>query len=226
MAKVRFSVFFCSLTLFLGTAVMVGAATLTFDDLIMGATSYHFDSDGDSIADVIFSTTDPAGFNTLGPGPNMTYIQEPGLEGSVLVNHPTNHDLRVDFLNQAQNSLMFGFALCDSFESTNTWASFEVYNAAGTLIASDFEYGLFTTPDGTNPSSFPEGLIETNFAGIASYATFDFCNDPSGCQRYIIDNLSGTFGSTEVPPANGVIPEPSTLLLFGIGMLPFLRKKK
>jgi len=67
------------------------AVVLTFDDAIVGATSYSFDGDGDSIDDVIFSTTDLSGFNTVGPGTNMSYIEQPGLEGSTIF------DLRVDF---------------------------------------------------------------------------------------------------------------------------------
>jgi len=57
--------------LFWGMAGSVGATILTFDDAIIGATSYSFDSDGDFIDDVIFTTTDPFGFNTVGPGSNM-----------------------------------------------------------------------------------------------------------------------------------------------------------
>jgi hypothetical protein len=197
-----------ALILLVGVSGGANAAILNFNDLIMGATSYSFDGDGDGIYDVIFSTTDPSGFNTVGPGPNMTYINEPGLEGTTLL----NPDLRVDFLNGALNSLSFGFALDDFAEYPATWASFSVYDAGGSLIASDFELGKYTYPNGVNPSSFPEGRIETFFAGRASYALFDFNNDVSGGQRYIIDNFAGKFGSTEVP-------EPATLLLFGFGLL-------
>jgi len=198
--------------LVLGAVGLVGAATITFDDLLSGVTSYGFDGDGDSIDDVIFSTIDPSGYGTAGPGTNMTYISEPGLEGS------TDYDLRVDFLNQAKGFLNFGFALNDFSETTNTWTSFSVYDADDILLASDFEYGLYTFPNGINPSDFPEGFIETTFSGIASYALFNFNNDATGGQRYIIDNFEGKFGSTEVPPIDPV-PEPSTILLLGGGLL-------
>ena len=190
------------------SATPTHAALLTFNDAISGATSYAFDGDGDGLNDVILSITDPFGFNTVGPGPNQSYINEPGLEGSTLI----NPDLRVDFLVGAKDSLRFGFALDDILETVNTWTSFGVYDAAGNLLASDFEYGKYTTPDGVNPSSYPEGIIEVAFSGMASYALFDFNNDPSGGQRYIIDNFEGTFGTTE-------IPEPTTFLLMGIGLV-------
>ena len=190
------------------------ASILTFDDAIFGATSYSFDSDGDLIDDVVFSTTDPGGFRTAGPGAFMSHIDEPGLEGS------THFDLRVDFLIGAIDYLTFGFALDDFSETSDTWASFSVYDSSDTLLASDFEMGLYTLPDGINQSNFPEGIIDVTFAGTAAYALFDFNNHVTGGQRYIIDNFEGTFGSTE-------IPEPLSLSLLAIGLLGlgFLTKR-
>jgi len=182
------------------------AAILTFDDVIMGATTYSFDGDGDGIFDVVFSTTDPGGFNTVGPGSNMSYIREPGLEGTSLL----IPDLRVDFLVGATGSLRFGFAL-DSFrEGPDTVASFSVFDAAHTLLASSTLPGLYTYPNGVDPSNFPEGVMSVAFGGTAAYALFDFSSEAG---RYIIDDFEGRFGTTEVVPDPG-----STLLLFGIGL--------
>ena len=178
------------------------AATLTFDDLITGSTSYAFDGDGDSLNDVVFSTADPLGFNTVGPGYNMTYISEPGLEGTSLL----NPDLRVDFLVGARDSISFGFAL-DSYTEDDT-ASFSLYDSGGILLATSTMTGLYTTT-GLGTSSFPEGFMDISFSGTAAYGLFDFTSDIG---RYIIDDFSGTFGTTEVP-------EPGTLLLFGLGLL-------
>lgn len=83
------------------------AATVTFSNLIAGVTSYGFDGDGDTIADVIFSTSDPLGFNTSGPGPFQLYVTQPGLEGTSLL----NPDLRVDFLHGATGSIQFGLGV-------------------------------------------------------------------------------------------------------------------
>jgi len=141
----------------------------------------------------------------------MTYINEPGLEGTSLL----NPDLRVDFLNQAQDYLNFGYALNSDSENGNTWTEFWVYDANDVQLAYALQNGAYTFPDGTNPSSFPEGYITTTFTGIASYALFDFSSDQG---RYILDNFEGKFGSTEVPAAEP-IPEPATMLLLGSGLI-------
>jgi hypothetical protein len=215
MRRICKLLFFCALLTIAFSGISYGA-NITFDDLIQGATSYSFDADLDGQADVVFSTTDPVGFNTTGPGAYMTYIQEPGLEGTTLL----IPDLRVDFLTQARGYLKFGFALDSHSEGPNTYAHFRVFDAADNIIASDEQLGLYTYPNGTDPSDFPEGQIDVTFSGVAAYALFNFSSD-SG--RYIIDNFEGTYGTTEVAP----VPEPTTMLLFGAGLLGLwgLRRK-
>lgn len=204
----------CCLSLLVFTSHNASAALLTFSDAISGATTYQFDGDGDGNADVIFSTLDQSGFNTVGPGPNMTYINEPGLEGTSLL--PT--DLRVDFLVGALNSIQFGFALSSGSESPNTWAKFDLFDKNGNLLTSAAKFGEYTATQ-YGQSSFPEGLLALNFTGVAAYGLFDFSSDGG---RYIIDNFSGTFGTTEV------VPEPSTFILFGAGLggLALWRRKQ
>lgn len=186
------------------------AAVLTFDDAIVGATSYSFDGDGDMINDVLISTTDPLGFNTVGPGPNMSYINEPGLEGTTLL----NPDLMVNFLSGATGSLSFGYAV----SSPGTTLTFSVYDSSNTLLASIFSTPSYT-PTSMGFSSFEEALVSLTFTGTASYALFDY----STSGRYILDNFSGTFGSAGTPtPA----PEPGTLLLLGSGVFGLAAYRK
>lgn len=169
------------------------AITLTFDDAISGATSYNFDQNSDGLTDAIFSTSDPSGFNTVGPGPNMSYIQEPGLEGTTTL----APDLRVDFPYGAVNSLGFGFGLNAGAETPNLTVTFSVYDSSNNLLAQTTQLAAYTQPFPPADSNYPEAQLTLPFAGTASYATFDF-ND-TDASRYILDNFNGTFGSSERP---------------------------
>ena len=68
--------------------------------MVIGETSHAFDGDGGNVDNVVFSTTDPLGFNTSGPGVNQQFIDESGLEGT----SDLDPDLRADFLNGAMGS--------------------------------------------------------------------------------------------------------------------------
>jgi hypothetical protein len=194
---------------------------LTFNNAIAGATTYNFDSDADGINDVVFSTTDPSGFNTAGPGVNMSYIQEPGLEGSTLspdLKGFLSPDLKVNFLYGAVNTLGFGYAMSTLTTDANTSVTFSAFDASNNLLASIISQAAFTMPNGVNPSNFPEGLVSLNFSGVASYALFDF--NPFNAPRYIIDNFQGTFGSIERN-----VPEPEVLALLGAWALFFYGRR-
>lgn len=193
----------------------VFAVTLTFDDAISGATSYSFDADSDGTADAVFTTSDPGGFNTVGPGPNMTYIDEPGLEGTTSL----APDLRVNFPLGAVDSLTFGFALSADAETPNLNVTFRVYDAADNLLGSVTQLAEFTQPTPGNDSSFPEASASVAFSGTAAYATFDF--DDTDTSRYIMDNFAGTFGSTERPPVGGATAVP-VMAPLGMAILSLL----
>lgn len=182
----------CGITLFafLGGILICTptyADNITFNNLISGKSTFGFDSNNDGIADVIFSTPDPFGFNTLGPGANQNFIDEPGLEGSSLF----NGDLRVDFVNGARNNISFGFAINAHMESSDFFARMSIYDEFDKKIGDISETGYFSsTPSGL--SSYPEGVINFSFSEVASYAILDF---ESQYGRYIIDNFSGDFSS-------------------------------
>lgn len=190
------------------------AATVTFNDLIAGVVSYGFDGDGDTVADVIFSTTDPLGFNTSGPGPFQLYVYQAGLEGTSLL----NPDLRVDFLHGATGSIQFGFALNSFAPGPTVFASFELFDANGLSLGSATVPGL-RYPIPPIQSTFTEGSLTLNFSGTAAYGLFNF-SSASSTGRYFLDNFSGTFGSTEV------VPEPSAgaFLLLGLAALALRRR--
>ena len=200
------------LVLGLAWASQAGAVTLTFDEVISGETTFSFDADGDTLPDAVFTTTDPGGFNTVGPGPNQLYIEEPGLEGTTTL----TPDLKVDFPNGAINSLGFGFALNAGADSPDLTVTFRIFDGADNVLSTTTDTAVFTEPTPPNPSGFPEALVSLSFFGTASYATLDF-ND-AVASRYIIDNFTGTFGSTEdVSPAGPITPVP-TMSTYGIAL--------
>jgi len=162
-----------------GNPAEVGAETITFDNKVLGERGYAFDGSGDGRADVIFTTSDPLGFNTVGPGFNMNYIREPGLEGSAFI----NPSLRMDFVAGARSSLTFDFALSTPAETG--FATIKVYDSNSNLLASRQGTAQFTFNQQMR-SSFPEARLSVNFTGTASYATIGFTTD---APRYIIDNL-------------------------------------
>jgi hypothetical protein len=176
------------------------ADTISFTSLLSGKSTFGFDADGDGASDVIFSTRDPLGFNTVGPGNNQKFIREPGLEGSSSL----SQDLRVDFLTGARDQLSFGYALNSLKEISAYRAQMSVFDSFGNQLGSTSSVGRYTsTPLGM--SSFPEGRLALSFSGSASYALFDF---ESEFGRYIMDNFSGDFTGITAP---GVVPTTSQL---------------
>ena len=206
------------------TANVLGSETITFDEAINGVPFFNFDSsDPDSATDVVFSTTDPFGFNTSGPGPEQLFIQEPGLEGTTAL----NPDLRVDFLQGAVGTISFGFATIDMAEVT-----FTAFNAAGVPIGTQTVSGdFFDIPEGPvddgfggeiiippgTTSAFPENEVIVPLSGTAVFGEFNFVldgagpGDPSPIEpdgRYIIDNFTFTpAGEDIISSVEGALPE-------------------
>jgi len=201
--------------LVLSVSSFANATLITFDDIISGVTSYSYDADGDLINDLTFSTIDPAGFNTLGPGPNQLFVNVPGIEGTTLL----AQDLKVDFINGAVTSINFGFALTGGAGIDGV--TFSLFDISDNMLDSTFQVADFTLPNGVDPSGFPEAHLNIGFGGLASYGVFDFSS--SAATRYILDNFSGTFGSTE--NISIAIPEPSILAIFALGLMGLASRK-
>ena len=213
----------------LGTVAPAQAAVITFDAVIAGAASFAADGDGDLIDDAVFSTTDPAGLSTAAIS-TIASIEGFGLEGSSMF----SPDLRIDFPHGAVGPLTFGFAVNSSLASPSfigmTLAYLGFYELAETadiLIANRImkkvrESAAPPSEAGaggeiSSPSaawdSFTEVFVTVDFPGVADYALLDVV---AGDGRYVIDTLTGTFGSTED------IPAPATLLLLLAGLVGML----
>ncbi|MCK5524548.1 MAG: hypothetical protein KAI83_15565, partial [Thiomargarita sp.] len=197
-----------------GVPCVSQGAIITFDDPTVNSGTTSYSPNGNSM---VVSTTDPGGFNPFGPGSNMSYINEPGIEGTTLL----NEDIRVTFpQNGANKSIRFGFALCTGIGNAYG-VTFKVFDKNDTELASVFQLADFTTvmsnltsnasitsimsgsgnewqllpsrtsrDGGKGTSSFPEGRVVLTYSGEASYATFDFDSmGNDGCGRYIIDDF-------------------------------------
>ncbi len=182
-----------------------GSVTLDFSDAVQGRSFYAYDGDRDGNPDIVVSTADPFGFNTFGPGPNMRFIQEPGIEGRR--NLPT--DLRLNFVRGAVNEVSFGFAVSDG-QGGQTQLTFGLYDVNNQLLASSVTTASFQNLTNGSQSSFPEAQVALSFSGTAAYGLLDFAPTAAGNQdfgRYILDNLSTDFaGATTLPGFGGIIP--------------------
>jgi hypothetical protein len=181
-------------------AAPVAAQTITFDDAVNGAATYNYDSDGDTVADVIFTTPDPNGFFITGPGEPQAYVDEPGL-GSGTGGGP---EMRVDFLNGLTDAIGFGYAV-SADDDVPMALHFGVFDSSNNLLADVFSDAF------VGGSNFPENWVGLTFSGTAAYALFDF--NEGEFSAYIIDNV--TLGSA-VPP--GGVPEPGTWLMMVGGL--------
>lgn len=208
----------------------VGNELITFDEVVSGVPFFNYDSnDAGTETDVVFSTTDPGGFNTNGPGPDQLFINEPGIEGTTDL--PV--DLRVDFLQGAVGQIAFGFATVEVGNVT-----FTAYNAGGVAIGSTTVSGdyfdLDTGEGGQDPgyggeggpidvagdetgglafdtasvSSFPENEVVLSLGGgTAVYGEFDF-DLGGGGGRYIVDNFYFTpAGEDIISVVEGALPD-------------------
>ena len=235
---VKNTAFICLLSAYsMTTSAAISIETITFDDAIDGAVSHLFDANNDGIADVIFSTTDPFGFDTSGPGPNQLYVDEPGLEGTTGL----TPDLRVDFLQGAVGSIGFGFAtispitgVVQVFDEAHQQIGSQAFAGqffdldTGDVVSPEFIDGELVGGDIINEvfpggnvatSGFPEGRVDLPFSGEAAYVIIDFNGDSGelgeGDGRYIIDNFTYAAAGTDTltlfegaDPDFPVLPDP------------------
>ena len=191
------------------------AQVVDFETLIATQSVFGFDFNNDGIDDVVFSSTDPAGFNTMGPD---TTVQVHA-SGQVLETSSTaNPDIRVDFPGGATGQLQVGFALLTDVGELDQGLLLEVFDQTGNPLGSAFQRGELlpiTTGLGSGVSGFPEELLSVSFQGVASYALFDATTTGS---RFVIDNFTGTFSPAPVPEAG-------SLTLLGLAGLVLLDRR-
>ena len=189
---------------------------IDFETLVATQSVFGFDFNNDGIDDVVFSSTDPAGFNTGGPDPNMQLHAS----GQVLETSSTSSpDIRVDFPGGATGQLQVGFALLTDVNAVDQGLLVEVFDQTGNQMGSAFERGELlpiSTSLGSGVSGFPEGLLSVSFQGVAANALFDATTTGS---RFVLDDFTGTFS-----PAT--VPEPGSVTRLGLASVVLLVRRR
>lgn len=157
MSRFKFSerCFVVAASLF-SSAQSASAQVIDFETLVATQAVFGFDVNNDGSDDVVFSSTDPAGFNTTGPNP----VNQFHLSGQVLeTSSASSPDIRVDFLGGATGQLQVDFALLTDVNDPGQGPLLEVFDQADNQLGSMFQCGellpLVNTP-GSGISVFPE----------------------------------------------------------------------
>lgn len=179
----------------LAGAATAQEVTLNFNDALTGRIFYAFDGDANGTPDVVLSTGDAGGFNTAGPGPNMVFIREPGIEGTAL----RAEDLRINFLRGATGSISFSYALSTFEPVFGVTAS--LYDVNNQLMASKTDLAGFHT-SGDVTSTFVENRVTVDFAGTAAYAKLNFGVNADGSGGVSGGGVGGGSGPviSDLPP--------------------------
>jgi hypothetical protein len=200
------------------------AANIRFESgVVVGSNSYGFDSNDDSVDDVIFSTTDPLGFAN-----ENLYLNNPeffaGTINAAVLSVSTNNNpsLRVDFINGVQ-AFTFHYIF---FSSTGHQVNVDVFDSNHNLLGSSFAPALSTH---ANHNTLPNAIFRVPFSGTASYAFINASGNDSA--RFGIDDFQGLFSSNDLPKFNipSAIPIPAAAWLFVpvlLGLAGIRRRKK
>lgn len=195
------------------------AANIRFNSgVIVGSNSYGFDSNGDAISDVIFSTVDPSGFSNENPYLNNPEFNADFITGAVL-GIPTNNSLRVDFVNGVNGGFAFSYIFSSS---TGGQVGVSVFDSNNNLLVASSNPAFSTN---INDNTLPNANFSAFFNGTASYALIN------ASARFGIDEFRGTFSPNDLAEFNtpSAVPLPATIWLFApvlLGLAGIRRRPK
>ncbi len=185
---------------------------------ISGRSMYGFDTNSDSTDDLVFSTTDPAGFNYV-----HVILGEPN-PGSVFndyieVSANNSPSLRVDFVNGTEGDFHLGFAFSPNVEGQHH--NYRVFDSSDNLLPSTVDFSQRDV-SGVDTYNNIHSRDTVRFTGLASYALID------SSSSFGLRTFSGVFSENDDPIWGLPIPVPSAIWLFGsglIGLIGVLKQK-
>lgn len=151
-------------------------ATISFDDVVGGLSTYSVDVSGDGDPDIVFSTSNPSGFGTV---PNV-------LEGGILSG---DWEVIVQFLGGATSSLAFDFGVTSEHANQPEAYIFVPHPTA------PFRWVTEQVQVNGAPAYGSLSITLSDSAGpfTADTAYIQFYS--GGGNRFIMDNFTGTFGA-------------------------------
>ena len=162
---------------------------ITFDDLTE-STEYSVDLDGDTQADVRFTTSVNSGFRPDFPGCEwFSDIRFPALGGYYASPIVDEHEVVVEFLTPVTDSLAFDFAVSGPISTSRAYI--QVFdNDDPFRYAANNKEAVSDVPCGPGDAVWSEGSIEVHWSGwTADYAYVNFYTTGGG---FTLDNFEVT----------------------------------